>query len=295
MTRATINGAELYYEALGPEGAPAVLALHGGPGIGDGRKPKEAFEWLAEEYRLVVPDHRGCGRSEDVEPYTNEQFARDVEGLRRELDLGEVVMVGGSYGGFVTLEYATRWPEHLAGIVLRDTAATSEYDRRARETARERLPEVRAAGVDVPEITEAELDRVMDGEVRSDEEFERVFHGMLPLYAPSLEAFDAAAARERIEALTFRHETHNHVFSEAFPEMDYTDALPGVDVPALVTVGREDWITPVEASEELADLLPDARLEVFEDSGHNPHLDQPEAYRERVEAFLGEIGFRPTD
>lgn len=291
MPRATIEGADLYYETLGPTDAPAIVLLHGGPGIGDGRKPKRAFEWLAEDYRLVVPDHRGCGRSAVAPPFTNEQFARDVEGLRRHLDLGTVVLVGGSYGGFVSLEYATRWSEHLAGIVLRDTAASGEYDRAARETARERLPVLHDRDVDVPPITDAELDRVMDGRVRSDAEFERLFHGMLPLYAPDLDVFDADAAAERIQELRFHHETHNQVFSAVFPEMDYTDALPDVDVPTLVTVGRHDWITPVAASEELARLLPDARLRVFEDSGHNPHIDQPDDYEAAVREFLAEIDY----
>lgn len=293
MSRVAVSGAELHYEVLGPADAPAIVALHGGPGVGDGRKPRRAFGPLAGEYCLVVPDHRGCGRSDAVPPYTDEQFARDVEGLCEHLELGEVVVIGGSYGGFVTPEYATRWPEHLAGIVLRDTAASSEYDRRARERARERLPELRAADVDVPAITPEGLDRVMDGSVRSDEEFRRLFHGMAPLYAPDLDAFDAEATRERVEEMFFHHETHDQVFAREFPGMDYTDELPGIDVPTLVTVGRHDWITPVEAGEELADLLPDARLEVFEDSGHDPHLDQRDAYLGRVRAFLDEIGFGP--
>lgn len=290
---AAVNGATIAYEVLGAEHDRTVVALHGGPGLGDRRKPRDAFAPLADDYRLVVPDHRGCGQSSLTPPYTNAQFAADVEGLRRHLDLGEVVLVGGSYGGFVAQEYAVSYPEHLAGLVLRDTAATAEYDRRARELARERLPEMRERGVDVPAITEAELDRVMDGRVASDAEFERVFHGMLPLYAPDLDGFDAGAAAERIAEMRFHHETHNAVFSTEFPAMDYTDDLPGVEVPALVTVGRHDWITPPEASEEIADLLPDARLAVFEESGHNPHLDQPEAYLGLVREFLADVGFAP--
>lgn len=290
---AEINGATIAYEVLGAEHDRTVVALHGGPGIGDRRKPRDAFASLAEDYRLVVPDHRGCGQSSPTPPYTNEQFAADVEGLRRHLDLGEVVLVGGSYGGFVTQEYAVRYPEQLAGFVLRDTAATGEYDRQARELARERLPGMRARDLDVPAITEAELDRVMDGQVASDAEFERLFHGMAPLYAPDLDAFDADAAAERIAEMRFHHGTHNAVFSTEFPAMDYTDDLPAIDVPALVTVGRHDWITPVEASEEIADLLPDACLEIFEESGHNPHLDQSEAYLALVREFFEEIGFAP--
>lgn len=288
---AEINGAELYYEVLGPEDAPAILALHGGPGIGDHAKGKKAFEPLADDYRLVVYDHRGCGQSSLTPPFSNEQYAADAEGLRRHLGLGEIVTIGGSYGGFIAQEYAVRYPENLAGMILRDTAATRDHDERARRNAREKWPELQAGEFDVPDITWEEFERVMDGEVSSDEEFERVFHGMLPLYAPSLEDFDAETAREATEAREFHHETHNTMFSESYPEMDYTDELPDVDVPTLVTVGRNDWITPPAASRELADLLPDARLEVFESSGHSPNLDQQEEYLARVREFLDEIGY----
>lgn len=288
---AEINGAELYYEALGDEDDPAVVALHGGPGVGDHAKPKAAFEPLTDDYRLVVYDHRGCGRSEVTGPFSNEQYADDLEALRQHLGVDEFVLYGGSYGGFIAQEYAIRYGDRLAGLVLRDTAATPDHDEAARENARAGLPEVRERGIDVPEITMEELDRVFAGDVASDEEFARIYHGMLPLYAPDLDAFDADEAREAIDDLQFHHETHNVMFSEAHPNMDYTPDLPDVDVPALVTVGRHDWITPVEASEEIADLLPDSRLVVFEESGHSPNLDQQDDYLARFREFLDEIGF----
>jgi len=289
-----INGARIRYEKLGAENDPTIVALHGGPGIGDHRKPKRAFEPLTDEYELVVYDHRGCGQSSLTRPYTNEQYAADLDGLRRRLDLGPMVLIGGSYGGFIAQEYASRYPEALAGLVLRDTAPTHEYDAVAREIARDRLPAVRSRGLDVPRISEDELDLVMDGNVPSDAAFGRLFDGMLPLYAPSLDEFDAEAARESIEETSFHHETHNAMFTDEFPTMDYTDELPAIEVPALVTVGRHDWITPPAAAEEIADLLPDSRLTVFDSSGHSPHLDQQEEYLRRVRAFLDEIGFGGT-
>lgn len=292
MPTTTINDAEIYYETRGDPSDPPVLALHGGPGIGDGSKPLAALEPLADDYYLVAPDHRGCGRSELRPPYTNEQFAADAAGLIDELELGEVAVYGGSYGGFVTQQLVIDHPEPVRAVVLRDTAATPEYDRQAREIARERLPEVRDRDIDVPHITEAELARVMDGNVASDAEFRRLFHGMLPLYAPSLDAFDAESAAERIDEIRFHHATHNHVFSEVFPAMDYTDRLPDVDVPAFVTVGRHDWITPVAASEEIVSLWPGARLRIFEESGHNPHLDQQDAWIAETKSFLNRVRHR---
>lgn len=288
---AEINGAELYYEVHGDEDDPAVMSLHGGPGIGDHQKGFEAFEPLTDNYRLVVYDHRGCGDSELAPPYSNEQYAEDAEGLRQHLDLGEIVIIGGSYGGFITQEYASRYQEHLAGFVLRDTAATPEFEYAAQENAKETFPAMKERNFDVPDITWEEFMKVMDGDVDSDEQFRRLFHGMLPLYAPTLDDFDADAARESIEETTFHHETHNVMFTEAYPNMDYTPDLPDVEVPALVTVGRHDWITPPEASIEIADLLPDSRLVVFESSGHSPNLDQQDQYLARVREFFAEIGY----
>lgn len=290
---AEINGAELYYELLGDPDDPTIMSLHGGPGISDHTKGKEAFEPLTDQYQLLVYDHRGCGQSSLTPPYSNEQYADDAERLREELSLGDVVMIGGSYGGFITQEYAVRHPEHLDGIILRDTAPTSDYEENAWENAEEKWPSLQEMDLGVPDISWDEFTRVMDGDVRSDDEFERVFHGMAPLYAPSLDAFDDAAAAAAAEATAerdFHHETHNVMFTEAYPEMDYRSELETVETPALVTVGRHDWITPPAASREIDRNLPNSELVIFEESGHSPNLDQQAEYLSRVREFLTGIG-----
>lgn len=288
---AAVNGAELYYEILGDDDAPALVVFHGGPGLSDHRKGKKAYRSLTDDYRLVVYDHRGSGQSSRTPPFTHEQLADDAEALREYLEIDEWVVIGGSYGGFIAQEYAIRHPGHLQGVILRDTAAVSEHRERAREIAAERIPDVRAADLDVPAVTEEAFDRMMEGRLRSDEEFKRIYHSVAPLYAPSLEAFDAEATRETIDSLRFRHETHNAMFSQEHPDMNYLDGLSSVEVPFLVTVGRHDWITPVEFSRQLMDALPDARFTIFEESGHSPNLDEPEKYDATVREFLEEIGF----
>jgi proline iminopeptidase len=150
---------------------------------------------------------------------------------------------------------------------------------------------MKAREFDLPDITWEEFMTVMDGNVESDAEFERIWLGMLPLYAPNLDEFDEEAAKESTAERDFHHETHNEMFTNAYPNMDYTDDLPDVSAPGLVTVGRNDWITPPEASIEIADLLPDSRLVIFESSGHSPNFDQAEEYIARVREFLAEIGY----
>lgn len=288
-----VNGAELYYEIHGEENDRSLLTFHGGPGISDHQKAVKAFGPLTDEYQVVAYDHRGCGQSSLTPPYTNEQYADDAEELRRELGLGEVVVIGGSYGGFIAQEYAITYPDNLAGIVLRDTAAHGGHRDRAREIAESRFDSLQKADIDVPELLQETFDRVMEGNVGSDEEFKRTYLAMAPLYAPSLDEFDAKAARENIEGLHFHHETHNAMFTHEHPEMDYRSHLSDVTIPTLVTVGRHDWITPVEYSEVIADLLPNAELVVFEESGHSPNLDQQEEYLACVREFLDDIEFAP--
>ena len=49
----------------------------------------------------------------------------------------------------------------------------------------------------------------------------------------------------------------------------------------LITHGRHDWIIPVAAAEEMAGLFPDARLVIFENSGHSPQIEEVELWERR--------------
>jgi proline iminopeptidase len=57
----------------------------------------------------------------------------------------------------------------------------------------------------------------------------------------------------------------------------------------LITVGRYDWVTPVEMSETIASLIPDSQLVIFEKSGHSPPSDEPELFRRTVRDFLAGV------
>ncbi len=68
-------------------------------------------------------------------------------------------------------------------------------------------------------------------------------------------------------------------------EWDRTADLGRIDVPTLVTCGRYDEITPA-CSETITKGIPNARMEVFEQSAHYAHLEEPERYAAVVEEFL---------
>src|ERR1700683_3579671 len=95
----TINDNDLNVEVLGPEGAPVLIAHHGGGGIGSLSEPKATFGQLADKPRVVVVAARRCGQSQAKPPFSHAQWAADMDGLREWVGADQVIVAGGSYGG----------------------------------------------------------------------------------------------------------------------------------------------------------------------------------------------------
>jgi proline iminopeptidase len=272
--RVVINGAGLEVELLGPEGAPLLIAHHGGGGIGSLAEPKATFGPLSDVFRVLVFDARGCGRSDGVPPYSHAQWAADVDGLREWAGAEQVVIAGGSYGGFIALEYAVAYPDRVRAIVLRDTAADSSTLALATENARHQ---------DGVEIDWDSFDRYWSGRINDDADLKARWAEIIPLYDYE---YDAARSAAAVEAGSYRHEAHNWCFQHNMPGYDLKPQLPSVTCPTLVTVGRTDWVTPVSAAQTIADLIPDSRLVVFERSGHSPQIEERELFQRTVREFL---------
>jgi proline iminopeptidase len=118
------NGVMIYYKIFG-RGNPLVI-VHGGPGAShDYFLPY--LTPLARHYQLVFIDERGSGRSrtlEDISAYTVENMVEDVEVVRQALSLGQISLLGHSYGGVVAQAYAlsirrtfpSSWPAHFPAL-----------------------------------------------------------------------------------------------------------------------------------------------------------------------------------
>jgi proline iminopeptidase len=273
-----INGNRLAVEVFGDEGAPVLIAHHGAPGLGSRAEPRTTFAPFADTFRVVVFDARGSGESEGNPPFTHEQWAADVEGLREWIGAERFVMAGGSYGGFIAMEYAVRYPQRVSALVLRDTSPDHDNEQAAR-----------ASALSSPRVN-VDLDkfgRIMDGRVRDNDDLRECWREILPLYD---HVYDPARVEERVVATPYRYETHNFAFSVNQLTYDIKPLLPDITCPALVTVGRDDWITPVESSERIVSLIPGARLVVFENSGHSPQIEEAQHWRKVVRDFLAEVG-----
>lgn len=274
----TVNGARLRVDVQG-EG-PTIIAHHGAPGLGTHATPKRAFAPLADAYRIVTFDARGSGESAAIPPYTHAQWVADVDALRAHLGLERFVMKGGSYGGYVALEYTLAHPDRVSHLILRDTSASRRFETMARANALARAAEF-------PDITEALLDMLFEGRVPDDATMRSAYATIAPLYDADT---DPKKAAERVASAVFRADTHNQAFAGNLPGYDLTGRLHEIQVPTLVVVGRHDWITPVAASEEIVAGIPNAELVIFEHSGHSPQLEENERFIAVVRDFLERHG-----
>jgi len=272
-----INDNELYYEIHGNPTGETIFFIHGAPGLGDCRGDIKAFSALGDHYRLVFMDMRGSGRSGGNPPFTHEQWTADIEEMREKLVDGPIKILGGSYGGFLTLEYVLRYPENVTHVLLRDTGSNNNFDHNSVN---------RALQSNLPGIEEDGIRRLFAGETKSNEELKEMFAAIQPLYTV---IYDEEAVKQRIESIYYRYETHNYAFRYNKTKFNLDDELHKITVPTLVTVGRHDWITPVECSELIAEKIPNSKLVIFENSGHSPQHEENEEYLILVRNFLSKV------
>ena len=275
MTTLSIRDVRLFVEVLG-RGYPLAL-MHGGPG-GD-HWTMLPFRQLADRFTLVFYDHRCNGRSvgAPVTSMTWENLTADADALRQRLGFEKWAVLGHSFGGSVALEYALRYPESLSHLVLLDTGGDSYWGQK-------NAPEL---------LAKRGFSR------RKVELARRWFNGQVPAWQffPTLMrlggAYDphtsfASALRLMVEERRskLRPEAAIFYFGQMVKGWTVMDRLSEIRVPTLVMAGRDDFVFPPEHQGQLAAGIPNARLEIIEHAGHNPHDEQTAEVMEAVMNFI---------
>jgi proline iminopeptidase len=274
MPEAEVNGTTLHYERVG-SGIPCI-ALHGGLGM-DHTYLRKAFGPLEDVLELVYVDQRGNGRSgrPSLETITMQQLADDVRAFADVVGLERFAVLGHSFGGFVALEFATTHPERLTHLLLLDTSPG----------AFEPTDEELAERPDPPSVSASAregLRRMFSGLPSSDDEFAEFLPAIAPAYMHhgDTSLLTAAYSDAILDAKTL---ARGFAF---LPEWSVAGELGRIACPTFVTCGRYDLLTTPECSKRLATSIPGAELAWFEDSGHFPWLEEPEAFFDAVKSFL---------
>lgn len=281
--KARIRGTEIWFDIDGaglvPDGPrmverPVMFALHGGPG-GDHTYYKPALDPLTDRFQIVYVDHRGQGRSAPGprETYTLDNNVDDLDALRDYLGLDKIVVFGTSYGGMVALAYAARYPDRVSHLIASVTSAHTDNFTSAKQfvldhgtTEQQRVAETLWAG---NFQTEAELIEYFDI--------------MEPLYSKS---WIPDASKDGLLRGIYSIDAINVAFSGFLRTFDIRAELSNITAPTLVIGGRHDWILPPEMSEEIASLIPNAVLRIFEKSSHEVLYDEQQALFDLIRGFV---------
>jgi proline iminopeptidase len=269
-----VHDTQLFYEVVGD--GPTILAFHGGLGL-DHKYLRPWLDPLATAARIVFFDMRGHGRSGGRDTLAESDhltLCADAEILRSQVTTEPVILFGHSYGGFLALDYALRYPENVAGLVLCSTSASAAHAATAVGLAASRgMPDALAA-----------LHRSLAEPCRSDVEFAKSWSAVLPLY---FHCRDDALAASMFADTIYSAEGYNRAFFDWLGRFDVRERLQEIDVPTLILSGADDWIMPPElAGNELEERLPNAEHVVFERSGHFPFVEEPRRFTSVVSEWL---------
>jgi pimeloyl-ACP methyl ester carboxylesterase len=258
------NGADLYYEEHG-EGQPIVF-LHGATaGL---RYFESQLTGLSNEFRAIAVDFRGHGRSEKTDlGHTFGQYARDVQAFLKQLELDQVVLVGWSMGALISWEYVHQFgTDRLQALVDIDMEPSPikrpdyEYGTYERADLQEAIEAIQQDPIGLlEEQAEALLNDPPTRELRN------------------LILDEGARTPAPIQG--------SLTFGLSFIS-DYRDVLRSVDVPALVCAGADEKWRSVVSVEHAAELIPDARFDIFEDSGHCITIEEPEHFNLVLSDFI---------
>jgi len=118
-----LDGLRYHYLDEGPRDVPAILMLHGNPTWSF--YYRTLIPEISQNYRVIVPDHIGCGLSDKPQNYTYtlEQHIHNLERLIAHLKIRQITLVLHDWGGAIGMGYAVRQPQNINAFIVLNTAA----------------------------------------------------------------------------------------------------------------------------------------------------------------------------
>ncbi len=250
-----IGQSELYYEDQG-EG-PVIVLAHG-----IGGNHASWFQQLpvfAASYRVVTFDHRGFGRSSDVETAGRSAFVSDLLALLDHLGIDQAVLVGQSMGGGTCIGFAAAHPERVRALVLAASLHAIAEDGEV------------AALMDAARLATDDLDQL-------DRVLDPVFREASPTQAA---LYSAIASFNR---------TDRHSLTGAWPARLAPETVGG-GRPVLFLAGTRDPLFPIAAIRCVQARVPGSFL-VEVDAGHSVFFEHATEFNDSVLSFLAACGIR---
>jgi proline-specific peptidase len=280
---ATADSVRIYYRVVGA-GSDTVVVLHGGPGFTMDYLLPDLVP-MAERHTMLFYDQRGSGRSTaplDSFHISVAQHVADLEALRGHFGIARLTLLGHSWGGKLAAIYAAAHPDRVKQLILEAPGSPKPDPRFGRNLLVWADSGMRAR---IDQLSRTARDSTTD-RIESCRAFWKEF-----IRGYWFDANDTTSMRRmRGDVCSYPGAMNDlarvgQLTATSAGRHDYAADVSAVRVPVLVVVGRNDPM-PWDNSQAWAAAFPDSRLLILERSGHFPHVEEPEAFFEAVEAFL---------
>jgi len=277
-----------WYRVVGDlkSGKTPIMVLHGGPGAGHNYCEPIA-DLIAQTGRAaVLYDQIGCGNSTHLpnapkEFWTPELFMEELVLLTKHLGIADnYAIVGQSWGGMLGMQFAITQPAGLKALVVADSPASMEVWVSEANKLRKQLP---------PEV-EATLLKHEAAETTEDPEYVAavdVFYARhlcrIPQPPYVVASFEQLSADPTVYH-TMNGPSEFHVIG-SLKTWDIRKDLGKITAPTLLVSGQYDEATPAMV-EEINKLIPGSKWELFPESSHMPHVEEPARFKRIVSEFL---------
>jgi L-proline amide hydrolase len=263
-----------------------VMVLHGGPGAGHNYCEPIA-DVLAQTGRAaVLYDQIGCGNSTHLpdkpkEFWTPELFMEELVLLTEHLGISNKYnIVGQSWGGMLGMQFAITKPKGLNALVVADSPASMEVWVSEANKLRKELP---------PEVEATLLKHEAAGTTEDPEYVAAVdvFYSRhlcrIPQPPYVVASFEQLAADPTVYH-TMNGPSEFHVIG-SLKHWDIRPQLKEISAPTLLVSGQYDEATPAMVK-EINGLIPGSKWELFAESSHMPHVEEPAKFKRVVSEFL---------
>lgn len=283
-----IGDCKLYYEEEG-KGIPIVL-INGGAGCSH-QYFHPYFSSIKNNARVIYYDQRGEGQSdrdETLTKYTIKQAVDDLDNLRKALKIDKWVVLGHSYGGFLAQCYALEYPQHVSGLIL--VAAMTG------------IP-------DVPELTLEKtrcLDYVSQQELNKFNAIinndkltsEQVSYNLQINGAWKAQFYYKPTKEEsaRFALYVWKHDPCLvSVIRDDSEKINLKGMFADFYIPTFIMESKNDLTWPDVKPQLFLANHPNAKMVVFEKSGHSPFMDEPENFMQELNGFMDYVKKHDND
>lgn len=282
----SVNGHNLWIETMG-KGKPLFL-IAGGPGSSHGGM--HSFDGLCDSSMLVFIDNFGRGRSDTAlipSEYSIENDVKDLDAIRLSLGFDKINILGHSYGSLVAQSYAVNHSQHVDHLII----VSGLYSGKMWQETNMDYNYI--FSTQMPEVWDSICILRAKGFRSSDQQHFKLYE-KFPLSLVHDYCPDHDFNYEDSCAVTFNHKVYYQIvgddgdftLSGDAAKYDITDQLKTLDMATLIIAGRYDRMCSPKFTLQYKKFCPQSLFLMFENSGHNPQIDEKQLFIDEVNAFL---------